>query len=86
MKVKVTSTFVGTPEEVEEYGGQVPEHLKKQEKKMSEAERNSFNGKITAGTEMEVSDKRAHQLASLGVVEIPGAKKEEDKNTASKKK
>lgn len=77
MKVKVVSTFVGSPAELEEYGGQVPDSMKKVEKKLSQAERDSFRGKITAGTVMEVSDKRAHELAALGVIEEKIAKKEE---------
>jgi hypothetical protein len=67
-KVKVTSTFIGSPKELEEYGGQVPEHLKKIEDKMTKEEKASFRGVITQGTEMEVSDKRAEELAKLGVV------------------
>jgi ABC-type hemin transport system ATPase subunit len=67
-KVKVTSTFIGSPKELEEYGGQVPEHLKKIEDKMTKEEKASFRGVITQGTEMEVSDKRAEELTKLGVV------------------
>lgn len=67
-KVKVTSTFIGSPKELEEYGGQVPEHLKKIENKMTKEEKASFRGVITQGTEMEVSDKRAEELTKLGVV------------------
>jgi hypothetical protein len=67
-KVKVTSTFIGSPKELEEYGGQVPEHLKKIEDKMTKEEKASFRGVITQGTVMEVSDKRAEELEKLGVV------------------
>lgn len=75
--VKAAFTFVGSDAELEKYGGQVPADLKKFEKKMSEAEKNSFAGKITAGTELEVSDERAKVLADLGLVEGPKGKKEE---------
>lgn len=70
-KVKVSSTFVGNPEEMEKYGGQVPTEWKKREKMMSVGERNSFNGKITTGTEMEVTDARAKELAKAGLIENP---------------
>lgn len=84
-KVKVTSTFIGTPEEVKEYGGQVPEHLKKLEKRMSDAERASFNGRITAGTVMEVSDKRAGELQALGVIETSKAEAKDETKAPTKK-
>jgi hypothetical protein len=68
-KVKASQTFVGTPEELEKYGGQVPTEFKKKESKMSNAEKQSFAGKITAGTEMEVSDERKKQLSEAGLIE-----------------
>lgn len=83
MKVKVISTFIGSPEEVEQYGGQVPDTLKKFENRMSQGERDSFAGKINSGTTMEVTEKRAHELASKGLVELPGKEKE---TTTGKKK
>lgn len=68
-KVKVTSTFIGTPEEMGEYGGQTPADLKKYEKRLSDADKANYSGVITVGTEMEVSDKRAKELADLGLIE-----------------
>lgn len=65
--VVAKSSFVGSPEEMEKYGGQIPTHLKDREDKMSEAEKQAFGGKINAGTELEVSDKRAKELADLGL-------------------
>lgn len=67
--VKVSSTFIGTPEEMEKYAGQVPAEFADREGKMSEAERRSFYGVITVGTEMEVSEKRAEALLEMGVIE-----------------
>lgn len=72
--VKVTSTFIGSADEIKEFGGQVPASMKSMEKRMSEGERASFNGVITIGTVMEVSDKRAKELVDLGVVEEGSAK------------
>jgi hypothetical protein len=75
-KVKILSTFIGSPKEVKEYGGQVPASLKHLEKKMTDAEKASFRGRITEGTEMEVSDERAGELQKLGVVAKPKEKAE----------
>lgn len=74
-KVKVLSTFIGTDAELSKYGGQIPAEQKKWEKRMSEGEKAAFKGKITAGTEIEVDDKRAHELAAAGIVEFKGAEK-----------
>lgn len=68
-KITLSHTIVGRPEEVEKYGGQIPESMKKDKKKISAGELESFKGKITAGTEMDVDDKRAQELKDAGVVE-----------------
>ena len=68
MKVKVKQSFVGSPEEVEKYGGGIPTHLQDREDKMSKAEKQAFGGKINAGTEMDVSEQRARELADLGLI------------------
>lgn len=68
-KVTASQTFVGQPDEMEKYGGQIPADLKKFEKKMSPGEKASFVGKITKGTVMDVSDERAKELLKLGLVE-----------------
>jgi hypothetical protein len=70
-KVTVSQTFIGSVKEMETYGGRVPAEYAKREKNMSKEEKNSFSGKITAGTEMEVSDQRAKELAKLGLIENP---------------
>lgn len=86
-KVKVTASFIGSPEEVEKYGGKISgtsEHL---EKRMTDQEKATYAGKINPGTEMEVSDKRAEELLKLGVIE--GDKKKaaakEDKTATTTK-
>lgn len=68
-KITLSHTIVGRPEEVEKYGGQIPESMKKDKKKISAGELESFKGKITAGTVMDVDDKRAQELKDAGVVE-----------------
>lgn len=73
-KVKALKTFIGTSEEVNEFGGQLPEEMKKFEKKMSKSERASYNGRITRGTSFEVTDARKKELLKAGVIE--GSEKE----------
>jgi hypothetical protein len=72
-KVTIGQTFVGSPEELDKYGGQIPANLKDREDRMSDEEKAAFAGKIHVGTVMEVDDKRAQQLKDLGLVE--GVKK-----------
>ncbi len=61
-KVRAITTFIGSPDEIKAYGGGVPAHLKKLESKLTKEDMASFSGKITAGTEFVVSDKRAAEL------------------------
>ena len=74
--VTVNQTFVGQPDEMEKYGGQIPADLKKSEKKMSAGEKANFSGKIHAGTKMEVSEERAKELLKLGLIEGDQPKEE----------
>jgi hypothetical protein len=82
-KVKVKVSFVGTPDEMEKYSGEVSNTMKHVEHRMTEGERASYNGKINPGTEMEVSDKRAAELLDLGLIE--GDKPKEEKVAKEKK-
>lgn len=68
-KVKLSTTIIGTPEEMQQYGGGLPADAKKFEKRMSEQERAMYGGKLYAGTEMEVSDRRAKELSDAGLIE-----------------
>ena len=69
-KVTAKDHFVGTPEEVEKYGGQIPADLKKFEKKMiAGGEDQAYSGLITRGTVLEVSDARKQELLKAGVIE-----------------
>lgn len=77
-KVKALFTFIGSAEEVEKFGGQTPEHLKKFETKFTEGDRASFRGLITAGTELSVSDKRAKELQVNDLVEVIGEDDEDE--------
>lgn len=81
-KVKAKLSFVGSPKEVEEFGGQLTEEFKKREDKVSDGERASFQGKINAGTELTVSDRRAKELEKLGLVEIVGESDGSDEEEA----
>jgi hypothetical protein len=83
-KVKVIKPFVGQPDEMAQFAGQIPSDFKKSEKKMSDEEKGSFKNIITRGTVMEVNDKRARELAAAGVVESKTEK--EEPKTAEKNK
>lgn len=86
-KVKALSNFVGSPEENEKFGGQIPENLKDREDKMSEADKAQFKGKISLGTEMTVSDNRARVLEQNKLVEVLGdAPDEQEEGQPAKEK
>lgn len=68
-KVKVLKTFIGNPNELRDYGGKIPGYITNSDR-MTDAERAAFKGKITQGTEMELPDKRADELAGVGIVVI----------------
>lgn len=72
-KVKVLDNFIGRPEEVAQNKGQVPsnveEQMKKAKKELSQADIDSFDHIISRGSTIEVTEKRAEELAKLGLVE-----------------
>jgi hypothetical protein len=83
-KVTVIKPFVGSSEELQKFGGQVPKDLEHADR-MTEDEKAGFRGVITRGTVMDVDDKRAKELVAKGVV-TEGEKKKDTAATEKNKK
>lgn len=82
-KVEALSNFVGSPEENERFGGQIPSNLKEFESKMSQADKDGFRGKITVGSPMIVNKNRAAKLEELGLVKVVGDASEDEISQAN---
>lgn len=94
-KVKVLKNFIGRPEEVAQNKGEIPADIaadmKARKKEMSDAEKASFDHIIVRGSTIEVTDKRAKELAALDLVEYQGissktVKEEEEADKAEQEK